>query len=152
MKYIFLIMRFGLMVVQRVFYFLTAGEWPPFASVAVVVQDGEKYLMIKRRDGRGYGLPGGYIKLHESAEEAAIREVKEETGYDIELRGVREILSGKRKKTRVRAVDIIYNAKIIGGEMRNSLEGQCHWVQLDEVRNSMAFDYLKAIEGKQQAQ
>lgn len=148
MKYIFLIMRFGLMVVQRVFYILTAGEWPPFASVAVVVQDGEKYLMIKRRDGRGFGLPGGYIKLHESAEEAAIREVKEETGYDIELRGVREILSGKRKKTRVRAVDIIFNGSIIGGQLQNSLEGQSRWVRLEDVRNKLAFDYLKAIDAK----
>lgn len=146
MKYVFLILRFGLMAAQRIFYVLTAGEWPPFASVAVVVKEGEKYLMIKRRDGRGFSLPGGYIKLHESAEEAAIREAKEETGFEIELLGVRSILSGKRKSTRVRAVDIVYNGRIIGGQMRNSLEGKCQWVNLHDVRNKMAFDYLKAIE------
>jgi 8-oxo-dGTP pyrophosphatase MutT (NUDIX family) len=148
LKYIFLLLRFGLMATQRLFYVLTAGEWPPFASVAVVIKDGEKYLMIQRRDGRGYGLPGGYIKLHESAEEAAIREVKEETGYQIELLGVRNILSGRRKSTRVRAVDIVYNGRVIGGEMRNSLEGKCQWVNLQDVRNKLAFDYLKAIEAK----
>lgn len=150
MKYIFLALRFGLMAMQRIFYVLTAGEWPPFASVAVVVQDNGRYLMIKRRDGRGFGLPGGYIKLHESAEAAAIREVKEETGYQIKLMGVRAILSGKRKSTRVRAVDIVFNGEVIGGDMQDSIEGKCQWVELDEVRDRLAFDYLKAIESTSQ--
>lgn len=148
LKYLFLIMRLGLLILQRVFYVLTAGEWPPFASVAVVVEREGRFLMINRRDGRGYGLPGGYIKLHETAEDAAIREVKEETGYDVQLKGVRDILSGKRKSTRVRAVDVVFNGEVVGGEMQDSLEGKCYWVQLDEVRDQIAFDYLKAIEAK----
>lgn len=146
MKLIFLLLRMLLLVVQRSLYVLSAGQLPPFASVAVVVKDGDKYLMIRRRDGRGYGLPGGYMKLHETAEAAAIREVKEETGYDIELTGVRQILSGRRKSTRVRAVDIIYNARVVGGTRRDSLEGQCVWVRLADVHDRLAFDYLQVLE------
>jgi 8-oxo-dGTP pyrophosphatase MutT (NUDIX family) len=41
-------------------------------------------LLVKTTYGYDYGLPGGGIKKHESPVEAAIREVKEEVGIDIQ--------------------------------------------------------------------
>lgn len=146
MKFWFLFLRFSLMLAQRVLYILSAGQWPPFASVAVLVHDGDKLLMLERRDGRGYGLPGGYIKMNETAEQAACRETKEETGYEIELMNIKMVLSGIRKSTFVRAVDIIYTARIVGGRLRPSSEGTPRWVVPGEVRNRIAFDYLTAID------
>ncbi len=138
--------RWILVIIQRVFYVLTAGEWPPFASVAVVVRDGEKVLMIQRSDGQGYGLPGGYIKLHEKCEDAGVREVREETGYEVELTRIAGILSGVRKGTYVRALDVVYEAKIVGGDLRPSLEGEGMWVNPDEVRDQIAFDYVEILD------
>ncbi|NBO24836.1 MAG: NUDIX hydrolase, partial [Chlamydiae bacterium] len=40
----------------------------------------EKVLLIKRRDVPVFALPGGGVESNESAEEAAIREMGEETG------------------------------------------------------------------------
>ena len=145
MKYIFLLARLGVVVLQRVLYVLTLRQLPPFASTAIVVQRDDKYLMVKRRDGRGYGLPGGYIQLHETVEDAARREAKEETGYDIELLGINKVLSGIRPGTKVRCVDVIYNAAIIGGELKNSAEGEPVWVNVNDVSSEVAFDYLGVL-------
>ncbi len=57
----------------------------------VVTDSGGRVLLIKRRLPPGIGawaLPGGHIDFNESAEAAAIREVKEETGLDIKLAGL----------------------------------------------------------------
>ncbi|XP_078439044.1 nudix hydrolase 1 [Wolffia australiana] len=58
------------------------------AAVAVfVIKDGSSVLLGRRLSAVGYGtyaLPGGRLEFGESFEECARREVKEETGLDIE--------------------------------------------------------------------
>jgi len=58
------------------------------SSLAVILRDGEM-LLIKRADEPHMGHwcpPGGFIDEGESSEEATVREVKEETGLDINVR------------------------------------------------------------------
>ncbi len=50
------------------------------AGVVVVVLRGNTVLLDMRRDSRKWGLPGGLKELGESMEEAARRELLEETG------------------------------------------------------------------------
>lgn len=66
-----------------------AREYPahPVVGVGAVVVRGDRALIIKRghepRKGE-WSLPGGIVELGESLIEAAKREVKEETGLDVE--------------------------------------------------------------------
>ena len=55
--------------------------------VAVIILDKRRILLIRRfRDGRDYHvIPGGHIEPGETLEATAIREIKEETGFDIDL-------------------------------------------------------------------
>ncbi|GIW07365.1 MAG: hypothetical protein KatS3mg060_2170 [Dehalococcoidia bacterium] len=62
------------------------------APVAVcIVEYAGGIVLVKRANEPGLGrwaLPGGYVDWEEDVEEAARREVREETGLEIELRGV----------------------------------------------------------------
>ena len=61
--------------------------YDPKVAAICVVPRGDKVLMIRRGTDRGYGhwgLPGGYVDRGEVVEQAAAREVWEETGLRVE--------------------------------------------------------------------
>ena len=86
-----------------------------------------KILLVKRKTVvfKGYwALPGGRIDVAESAEEAVVREVKEETGLDIEIvkkigeyheRGVKDRIEYEYWRT-------CFLVKPIGGEIKRQDE------------------------------
>jgi ADP-ribose pyrophosphatase YjhB (NUDIX family) len=53
------------------------------ASAAIFSEDG-KVLLIRRADTRQWTMPGGLCEVFESAAETAVREVREETGVEVE--------------------------------------------------------------------
>jgi 8-oxo-dGTP pyrophosphatase MutT (NUDIX family) len=59
----------------------------------IIVDDQERILLEQRYDNGMWGLPGGGIEPGESVFEAALREVKEETGLDIRIKGLLGIYS-----------------------------------------------------------
>ena len=62
--------------------------WCPHATVACVVADGERFLMVEERI-RGklrYNQPAGHLEAGESLAHAALRETLEETGWEVQLR------------------------------------------------------------------
>ncbi|KAA0016072.1 NUDIX hydrolase [Antrihabitans cavernicola] len=66
---------------------------PPANSVvpsttAVVTDTEDRIVLIRRRDNDLWALPGGGMDLGESIVDTAVREVKEETGLDVEVTGL----------------------------------------------------------------
>jgi 8-oxo-dGTP pyrophosphatase MutT (NUDIX family) len=66
--------------------------WPPHVTVAVVVEQDGRYLMVEEQDELAGGLvfnqPAGHLDPGEGLLEAALRETLEETGWEVELTGV----------------------------------------------------------------
>jgi 8-oxo-dGTP pyrophosphatase MutT (NUDIX family) len=92
-------------------------------AAACVVQDGE-ILLQRRSDDRKWGIPGGAIELGESADEAALREVTEETGLQVRI----DELLGVYTKYRhsypngdiAQPVTMFFRCSRVGGELRAS--------------------------------
>lgn len=64
------------------------NDLPRFVIVALaLIRRDDTVLLVQQRDPPGYwSLPGGVVERGESPDQAAIREVKEETGLDIRLK------------------------------------------------------------------
>ena len=65
--------------------------YDPKLVATVVIEDAGKVLMVRRATEPGLGLwsfPGGYVDRGEVVERAAAREVLEETGFKVDIRGL----------------------------------------------------------------
>ncbi len=55
-------------------------------SAVVLSQPGAREILLMQRSDNGHwGLPGGYVEPGESVQQAALREVREETGWTVDL-------------------------------------------------------------------
>jgi 8-oxo-dGTP diphosphatase len=89
---------------------------PTVAAGTLVEENGRIVLVLRKAEPRaGYwGLPAGYVEADESAEEAAIRETREEVGLDVELDDLLGVYSFGDELHR-RGVLILYAAHAVGG-------------------------------------
>jgi 8-oxo-dGTP pyrophosphatase MutT (NUDIX family) len=58
-----------------------------FVASAIIVDDQHRVLLILHRKLGVWLYPGGHIEPHETSDEGLVREVKEETGLDVEIIG-----------------------------------------------------------------
>jgi mutator protein MutT len=58
-------------------------EW--FGSAGVCINEQNEILMVRGYDSNAWAIPSGGIEMGETPEECCIREVKEETGYQVEI-------------------------------------------------------------------
>jgi 8-oxo-dGTP diphosphatase len=67
----------------------------PIVAVGAVILDGDRVLLIQRGQEplKGeWSLPGGAVEIGETLEGALVREAREETGLDVEVGPVVEVL------------------------------------------------------------
>ena len=96
---------------------------------------GGKILLVRRRVEPGvWMLPGGIVEYGERAEEAARREVKEETNVDVAVKRLVGVYNLIRKKRGAHYVVICYDAKYTGGTIKASEEiEEAAWFKPDEI-------------------
>ena len=104
---------------------LNHGPATPKIDVrGAVVQDDRILLVKERSDGR-WTLPGGWADVNESPAEAVVREVREESGYDV--RAVKLLALYDRNKhdhppLLWHAYKVFFACEIIGGAPTSSIE------------------------------
>jgi ADP-ribose pyrophosphatase YjhB (NUDIX family) len=81
----------------------------------VLVRTAEGVLLVKQNVGAGlWGIPGGHMDPSETVEQAAVREMREETGLSVELGRVVGFYTVPSEQ----AVSVVFEAVITGGELQ----------------------------------
>lgn len=127
-------------------------------SVYVFNPENKKFLLVKHKKMGKWVQPGGHIEPNENQEEAAIREVFEETGLKVELIGKRVpreedfILPLAIQRNIVKDnhihIDFVYVAKVIdNNEIKQNIEETdgIDWFTLDQINDPSfeTFDDIK---------
>jgi len=116
-----------------------AEERHPEAVVGpLIYNQAGQFLLIKNpKFGDYWTIPGGHIELNEKAEEALIREIKEETGLEmknIEPIGFDENINPSEFHEPKHFIYLNYLAELAGGELTPSREMTEHlWASLEDV-------------------
>lgn len=97
---------------------------PKVGVNGVVFTDEGKILLERRADDNQWGIPGGWSEVGESPEESVKREIYEETGLKVEVKGIIDIftrLPGEYRQPHT-TYHILYHCEVIGGELKKSFE------------------------------
>jgi len=114
---------------------------PKVAIGAVVGNDKNQILLIQRADYGVWLYPTGWADVGYSAVEVAVKEVKEETGIDVEPLRLIAVLDGIRMGfTRVPLYSLVFHCKALGGELKgHPLETRdVGWFSEDELPQPLA--------------
>ena len=113
---------------------------PPFVSASALVEQ-DDHLLVVFDPIRGEPiLPGGHLKWREKPEAALTREVREETGLDIDPLEIVAVLSGPEWAGESGVVRIVFAGRVIGGSLASSGEGEAAWLPMSRVYTEMTRD------------
>lgn len=116
----------------------------------VIVRNGDDVVLIRRGQEPFNGmwcLPGGHVEAGEQVREAAVREVKEETGLDVELTGLLGIYDAPGRDPRGPVISIVYTAEAVGGTLVADTDAEsAHRVPLDDLPDEMGFDHREMLD------
>jgi mutator protein MutT len=113
----------------------------PIVGVGTIIICNGKLLLEKRKNEPGKGkwsVPGGLVDLGESVEQTVIREVKEETGLEVEkpehIDVVDNIIRDENGRVKYHFVIIDYFMRLKGGTLKAASDAEeLKWVSLNDV-------------------
>jgi len=128
-------------------------EYPsrPIVGVGILIRQGEEYLIIRRASEPDKGLwaiPGGLVEVGEGVKEAAAREAQEETGLEVEVTELLDVIDkiirddSGRIKYHFIIVDFMATPK--GGVMKASSDAlEARWVKKEEFEQYQLTETFK---------
>lgn len=120
----------------------------PKIMVDVVIPSEGGVVLIRRGTDPYEGmwaLPGGFVELGETVENAAAREAKEETNLDVELERLVGVYSEPDRDPRGHNVSVTFLARVTGGNPAAATDADEVEV-LDPSEVELAFDHREIIE------
>jgi len=119
-------------------------SWPPHVTVAVVVERNDRFLMVEEHDKLAGGLvfnqPAGHVEQGEPLLAAALRETREETGWEVALTGVLGIsfATAANGITYYRTSFAATPVQVVPGHELDPDIESVHWMTYEEILDNSA--------------
>jgi 8-oxo-dGTP diphosphatase len=122
----------------------------PLLTVDCVVFNKDSVVLIRRsfEPFRGwYALPGGFVDINESVEEACSRELKEETGLEINSKSLQLIgvYSNPKRDPRRHTVSVAFLGQTDTNKMQAGDDASSVELVKDWKNKNIAFDHMQII-------
>ena len=121
----------------------------PVLATDIIIEfpNGEIVLVERKYDPfkGSLAIPGGMVEIGETVESAAIREAKEETGLDIEIKKLVGVYSDPDRDPRGHCVSIAYHAIPIGGTLEAASDAARVFKVRDYLSKELAFDHSQIV-------
>jgi ADP-ribose pyrophosphatase YjhB (NUDIX family) len=120
-------------------------------SVGGLIENDEGKILLVRSPDRGWEIPGGQVENGESLTDALKREIKEETGIDIEVGTLKTVNSNIGKRVQPDGVSPIgsivnfgFTGKAISGELTTSVESlEVEWFDTEQALELIGEDFMR---------
>ncbi len=113
-------------------------------SAGAIIRKEDKFLVIQSLGGL-WGFPKGHLEEGETIEQAALREVKEETNLTINLLKKSDFISYELKNG-LKRVDIFVADWVSGMvELQETELSSFKWLTKEEVLNTLSFNDMKEL-------
>lgn len=122
-------------------------RWPAVAVDGILVRDGRLVAVIRANEPfQGLpALPGGFVDLGETAVEAVVREVREETGLETRVRRLVGAYSDPSRDPRGHVVSVVYELERTGGDLHAGTDAARLTFLNPEAAEQMAFDHARIV-------
>ncbi len=122
----------------------------PFPTVDIIIEliDIEKVpiVLIKRKNPPyGWAIPGGFVDYGESLEQAAVREAKEETGLDVQLKYQLGAYSDPKRDPRFHTISVVFVAQAKGVPKAGDDAKETGIFYKENLPKELAFDHAKIL-------
>ncbi|HEX6928345.1 MAG TPA: pyridoxal-dependent decarboxylase [Gammaproteobacteria bacterium] len=121
----------------------------PLLTVDLVIElldePGKIVLVERKHEPFGWALPGGFVDVGETVEEAAVREAKEETGLEVSLRGMLGVWSDPGRDPRGHTASVVFLAEARGGPRGGDDARDARSFDAADPPN-LAFDHARILE------
>ncbi len=122
----------------------------PSLTVDIIIELIDKpnrpIVLIERKyPPYGWALPGGFVDVGESLEDAAGREAHEEISLDVKVKSLLGCYSDPSRDSRGHTVSAVYIAEASGDPFAADDAANVQIVNLDDLPSDLAFDHAKIL-------
>jgi 8-oxo-dGTP diphosphatase len=114
--------------------------------VDIIIRNENRVLLIERRnEPLGWALPGGFVDYGETLETAAVREVREETGLELDDLSQFHAYSDPARDPRQHNISVVFTARGIGTPQAGDDAKNARWFPLHALPSPLCFDHARIL-------